>query len=40
MEIPLVGAGGVPVDLLRRLASRGVAELPPQRIDLEEGRSW
>jgi len=38
MEIPLVGAGGEPVDLLRTLASHGVAELLPQRIDLEEGR--
>jgi len=37
-EIPLVGAGGEPVDLLRTLASHGVAELPPQRIDLEEAR--
>jgi N-glycosylase/DNA lyase len=37
-EIPLVGAGGEPVDLLRTLASHGVAELPPQQIDLEQAR--
>jgi len=33
-----VGAGGEPVDLLRTLASHGVAELPPQRVDLERSR--
>ena len=33
-----MGAGGEPVDLLRTLASHGVAELPPQRVDLERSR--
>jgi 3-methyladenine DNA glycosylase/8-oxoguanine DNA glycosylase len=32
-ELPLVGAGGEPVDLPRTLASHGVASLPPNRID-------
>jgi len=32
-ELPLVGAGGEPVDLRRTLASHGVATLPPQRLD-------
>jgi N-glycosylase/DNA lyase len=32
-EIPLRGAGGEPVDLRRTLASHGVADLPPHRID-------
>jgi 3-methyladenine DNA glycosylase/8-oxoguanine DNA glycosylase len=36
-EIPLVGAGGEPVDLWRTLASHGVADLPPNALD-EEGR--
>jgi len=34
-ELPLVGAGGEPVDLPRTLASHGVASLPPSRIDEE-----
>ena len=34
-EIPLVGAGGEPVDFARTIASHGVAELPPNRLDLE-----
>ena len=36
-ELPLVGAGGEPVDFRRTLASHGVADLPPNRIDDE---SW
>jgi 3-methyladenine DNA glycosylase/8-oxoguanine DNA glycosylase len=32
-ELRLVGAGGEPVDLRRTLASHGVADLPPNRID-------
>ena len=32
-EIPLVGAGGEPVDFLRTIVSHGVAELPPNRLD-------
>jgi len=32
-ELPLVGAGGEPVDLRRTLASHGVASLPPSSID-------
>jgi N-glycosylase/DNA lyase len=32
-EIPLRGAGGEPVDLLRTLNSHGVASLPPHRLD-------
>jgi 3-methyladenine DNA glycosylase/8-oxoguanine DNA glycosylase len=32
-EIELVGAGGEPVDLRRTLASHGVADLPPNRLD-------
>ena len=34
-ELPLVGAGGEPVDLPRTLASHGVASLPPSSIDEE-----
>ena len=34
-ELPLVGAGGEPVDLKRTLASHGVASLPPSPIDEE-----
>jgi len=34
-ELRLVGAGGEPVDLRRTLASHGVADLPPNRIDDE-----
>ncbi len=37
-QLPLVGAGGEPVDLRRTLASHGVAELPPQRVDVAAGR--
>ena len=32
-EIELVGAGGEPVDFRRTLASHGVAELVPNRLD-------
>jgi N-glycosylase/DNA lyase len=32
-ELPLVGAGGEPVDLWRTVSSHGVADLPPNRID-------
>jgi 3-methyladenine DNA glycosylase/8-oxoguanine DNA glycosylase len=32
-ELPLVGRGGEPVDLLRTITSHGVADLPPNRID-------
>jgi 3-methyladenine DNA glycosylase/8-oxoguanine DNA glycosylase len=35
LEIELVGAGGEPVDLRRTLASHGVADLPPNRLDEE-----
>jgi N-glycosylase/DNA lyase len=34
-DIPLLGAGGEPVDFARTIASHGVAELPPNRLDLE-----
>jgi N-glycosylase/DNA lyase len=34
-ELELVGAGGEPVDLRRTLASHGVADLPPNSIDIE-----
>jgi 3-methyladenine DNA glycosylase/8-oxoguanine DNA glycosylase len=34
-EIPLVGAGGEPVDFVRTIVSHGVAELPPNSLDLE-----
>ena len=33
--LPLVGAGGEPVDFARTIVSHGVAELPPNRLDLE-----
>jgi 3-methyladenine DNA glycosylase/8-oxoguanine DNA glycosylase len=33
-EIPLVGAGAEPVDFARTIVSHGVAELPPNRVDL------
>jgi N-glycosylase/DNA lyase len=33
-ELPLRGAGGEPVDFVRTIVSHGVAELPPNRIDL------
>jgi 3-methyladenine DNA glycosylase/8-oxoguanine DNA glycosylase len=32
-ELPLVGAGGEPVDLRRTISSHGVADLPPNRTD-------
>jgi N-glycosylase/DNA lyase len=35
VDMPLVGAGGEPVDFRRTLASHGVASLPPSRIDEE-----
>jgi 3-methyladenine DNA glycosylase/8-oxoguanine DNA glycosylase len=35
VEIPLAGAGGEPVDFMRTIASHGVAELPPNRLDFE-----
>ncbi len=34
-ELPLVGAGGEPVDLARTIASHGFADLPPMRADLD-----
>ena len=34
-ELPLVGAGGEPVDLWRTLQSHGLVELPPMQIDPE-----
>ena len=37
-ELPLVGAGGEPVDLWRTLVSHGVASLPPQELD-EDART-
>jgi hypothetical protein len=33
-ELRLVGAGGEPVDFARTIVSHGVAELPPNRINL------
>jgi 3-methyladenine DNA glycosylase/8-oxoguanine DNA glycosylase len=33
-DVPLRGAGGEPVDFARTIASHGVAELPPNRLDL------
>jgi 3-methyladenine DNA glycosylase/8-oxoguanine DNA glycosylase len=36
--LPLVGAGGEPVDLWRSIQSHGLVDLPPMRID-EEGRA-
>lgn len=33
LELPLVGAGGEPVNLRRTILSHGVADLPPMRID-------
>jgi 3-methyladenine DNA glycosylase/8-oxoguanine DNA glycosylase len=35
-DLPLRGAGGEPVDFARTIASHGVAELPPNKIDLAE----
>ena len=37
-QVKLVGAGGEPVDLWRTIASHGVADLPPNRID-EDART-
>ncbi len=36
-ELPLAGAGGEPVDFARTIVSHGVAELPPNHVDLEAG---
>jgi N-glycosylase/DNA lyase len=33
-ELQLVGAGGEPVDFARTIVSHGVAELPPNRVNL------
>ena len=33
--MPLRGSGGEPVDFLRTIVSHGVAELPPNKLDLE-----
>lgn len=38
IDLPLVGAGGEPVDLARTLNSHGFAELPPMRV-LDDGRA-
>ncbi|MDX6402251.1 MAG: hypothetical protein QOF27_2857 [Gaiellaceae bacterium] len=34
-DLPLRGAGGEPVDFVRTIVSHGVAELPPNSVDLE-----
>ena len=34
-DLPLRGAGGEPVDFARTIVEHGVAELPPNRVDLE-----
>jgi 3-methyladenine DNA glycosylase/8-oxoguanine DNA glycosylase len=34
-EIPLIGGGGEPVDFARTIVSHGVAELVPNRVDLD-----
>jgi 3-methyladenine DNA glycosylase/8-oxoguanine DNA glycosylase len=36
VRLPLRGAGGEPVDFARTIVSHGVAELPPNRVDLAE----
>jgi len=36
-ELPLAGAGGEPVDFARTIVSHGVAEPPPNHVDLEAG---
>ena len=36
-ELALVGRGGEPVDFARTIVSHGVAELPPNKLDLEGG---
>src|SRR5436309_8993404 len=33
-ELPLAGGGGEPVDFARTIVSHGVAELPPNRVEL------
>jgi 3-methyladenine DNA glycosylase/8-oxoguanine DNA glycosylase len=33
-QIPLIGGGGEPVDFARTIVSHGVAELPPNGVDL------
>ena len=33
-DLPLGGAGGEPIDFGRTIVSHGVAELPPNRVDL------
>jgi 3-methyladenine DNA glycosylase/8-oxoguanine DNA glycosylase len=38
IELPVVGAGGEPVDLWRTIVSHGVASLPPAEVD-EEART-
>jgi 3-methyladenine DNA glycosylase/8-oxoguanine DNA glycosylase len=35
LELPLTGPKGEPVDFARTIVSHGVAELPPNRVDLE-----
>jgi 3-methyladenine DNA glycosylase/8-oxoguanine DNA glycosylase len=35
VELPLVGGGGEPVDFVRTIVSHGVAELPPNSVDLQ-----
>jgi 3-methyladenine DNA glycosylase/8-oxoguanine DNA glycosylase len=37
-ELPLTGRGGEPVDFARTIVSHGVAELPPNRLELEARR--
>src|SRR5437660_4999844 len=37
-ELPLAGAGGEPVDFARTIVSHGVAELPPNRVELAARR--
>jgi 3-methyladenine DNA glycosylase/8-oxoguanine DNA glycosylase len=34
-DLPLRGTGGEPVDFARTIVSHGVAELPPNHVDLE-----
>jgi hypothetical protein len=35
VELPRRGAGGEPVDFARTIVSHGVAELPPNHLDLD-----
>jgi 3-methyladenine DNA glycosylase/8-oxoguanine DNA glycosylase len=37
-DLPLCGAGGEPVDFARTIVSHGVAELPPNHVDLQARR--